>query len=105
MIYVHVRVKPVPGHGWDMLQTEMAEYNRLIEKDGGKAVGNFVVRIGDGSGDHIHLFAYEDMAAYATAMEKMGSDPEWQNFLARTGQKVNAVDISVLRPVAESALQ
>ncbi len=104
MIYVLVRVKPAPGQGLDV-QQEVAAYNKLIVKNGGKPVGNFVVRVGEGSGDHIHLFAYDDMAAYAAAVDKMAADPKWQDFLARATPKVASVDISILRPVPESALQ
>lgn len=49
----------------------MADYNQLMALEGGKPVANFVVRVGAGTGDQVHLFACEDMAAYAAAVEKM----------------------------------
>lgn len=104
MIYVQVRIQCTPEGGL-VLQREMGEYNRLMVRDGGKPVGNFVVRIGAGTGDQVHLFAYEDMAAYAAAMEKMASDEQWSAFLGRVGVVASRVDISILRPLPESELQ
>jgi hypothetical protein len=104
MIYVQVHIKVSPG-GFTALQKEMGEYNRLMTKDGGKPVANFVVRVGEGTGDQIHLFAYSDMAAYAAAMDKMTTDPEWQDFLQRVGSFSTSVDLAILKPLAESQLQ
>jgi hypothetical protein len=104
MIYVQVRVKATPD-GFERLQKEASEYNRLMAQDGAKPIANFVVRIGDGTGDQIHLFAYDDMNAYAQAVEKMGSDPQWQEFLGRVGPYSANVDLSILRPLPSSGLQ
>ncbi|MGI9288351.1 MAG: NIPSNAP family protein [Pseudomonadales bacterium] len=104
MIYVQVHLKGAPG-GFQNLQNEIGEYNRLMTKEGGKPIANFVVRVGEGTGDQVHLFAYDDMAAYAAAMDKMGSDPEWQAFLGRVGSLASGVDLSILRPLPESGLR
>ncbi len=104
MIYVQIHLKVTP-EGFHALQDEIGEYNRLMTQEGGKPVGNFVVRVGQGTGDQIHLFAYEDMAAYASAMDKMAVDPEWHAFLARVGSFTSSVDLTVLRPLPESGLQ
>ncbi len=104
MIYVQVRIHCTP-EGGAVLQKEMAEYNRLMLRDGGKPVGNFVVRVGAGTGDQVHLFAYDDMTAYAAAMDKMASDEQWAAFLGRVGSVSSRVDISILRPLPESGLQ
>lgn len=104
MIYVQVRIKVTPG-GFNALQQEMAEYNRLMAQDGGKPVGNFLVRVGEGTGDQIHLFAYDDMAAYAAAMDRMTGDPDWQAFLERVGTFSSSVDLTILKPLPESGLQ
>lgn len=104
MIYVQVHLRGAPG-GFQSLQSEIGEYNRLMTKEGGKPIANFVIRVGKGTGDQVHLFAYDDMAAYATAMDKMGSDPEWQTFLERVGSFASSVDLSILRSLPESGLQ
>jgi len=104
MIYVQVRIKVTPD-GFNRLQQEMGEYNRLMARDGGRPVANFVVRVGNGTGDQIHLFAYDDMAAYAAAMDKMTSDPGWHDFLQRVGTFSSTVDLTVLKPLPESELQ
>lgn len=105
MIYVQVPVKAAPGMGFSLLRDEVGEYLRLMQKEGARAVGSFVVRVGEGSGDHVHLFAYPDMAAYADAVDKMGSDPEWKEYLARVAPQVESTDLTILRPVPESNLQ
>lgn len=104
MIYVQVHIKCTPAGG-AVLQQEVAEYNRLMARDGGKPVANFIVRIGAGTGDQVHLFAYDDMADYAAAMDKMANDADWAAFLQRVGTVSSSVDLSILKPMAESGLQ
>ncbi len=104
MIYVQVRIKCTPDGG-AVLQKEMAEYNKLMAHEGGTPIANFVVRVGSGTGDQVHLFAYDDMAAYAAAMDKMTGDAKWAAFLKRVGSVASSVDISILRPLPESGLQ
>ena len=50
MISVQVRIK-CTAEGFTALNREMAEYNRLMARDGGKPIVNFVVRVGNGTGD------------------------------------------------------
>ena len=104
MIYVQVRIKCTPDGG-KLLQQEMAEYNRLMAHDGGQPIANFVVRVGAGTGEQVHLFAYADMAAYAAAMDNMTNDAEWAAFLGRVGSIASSVDLSILKPLPESGLQ
>jgi hypothetical protein len=104
MIYVQVHIKSTPD-GFRKLQRELAEYNLLMARDGGKPIANFVVRIGNGTGDQVHLFAYPDMAAYAAAMDRMSEDAEWRDFLNRVGTIASSVDIRILKPLPESGLQ
>jgi hypothetical protein len=104
MIYVQVRIKCTPDGG-RVLQREMGEYNRLMARDGGKPIANFIVRVGAGTGDQVHLFAYKDMAGYAAAMDKMASDADWAAFLQRVGSVSSSVDLSILKPLPESGLQ
>lgn len=104
MIYVQVRIKGTP-EGFNALNREMAEYNRLMSRDGATPIANFVVRVGNGTGDQIHLFGYQDVAAYAAAMDKMAADPEWGGFLQRVGALSVTVDISILKPLPDSPLQ
>lgn len=105
MIYVLVRIRPTPGKGLEIAENEIGAYNRLMEKEGGKPIGNFVVRVGEGAGDHVHLFGYPDLGGYADAVDKMAADPRWQEFVARVSPQVASVDLTVLRPLSESSLQ
>ncbi len=105
MIYLGVRVTPAPGQALALLPY-VARINEFVTKHGGKATANFAVAIGgQGSGDHVHLFAYQDWAAYGAAAEALQADAEWLKMLADTGTMVASVSLSVLQPLPESALQ
>ena len=104
MIYAGFRVTPAPGQGL-MLLAQVARLNTIVKKHGAKPIANFVVGLGQNSGDHIHLFAYNDWAAFGAAGEALQADPEWQQFLAEVGTKVSSISSSMLQPAPESALQ
>jgi len=105
MIYMGVRVTPGPGQGPALLPT-VARLNELVTKHGGKPTANFAVAVGGpGSGDNVHIFGYQDWAAYGAAGEALQADPEWQKFLAENGPKVASVSLSILQPLPESAIQ
>ena len=105
MLYLGVRVTPTAGKGPALLPNT-ARVNEFVTKHGGKAIANFAVAVGGpGSGDYVHIFAYQDWAAYGAASEALQADPEWQKFLADTGTMVASVSISILQPLPESAIQ
>ena len=105
MLYLGIRVTPTAGNGPALLPNT-ARLNEFVTKHGGKPIANFVVAVGGpGSGDHLHIFAYQDWAAYGAASEALQADPEWQKFLSETGTLVASVGISLLQPLPESGLQ
>ena len=104
MIYAGFRVIPGPGQGPALL-SEIAKFNKLVAKHGGKPVANFVVGVGQGQGEHAHLFAYADLAAFGAAGEALQADPEWQQFLAGVAGKVASVNSTIFQPTPESGLQ
>ena len=104
MLYAGFRVTPAPGQG-PLLLPHVARMNKIVEKNGGKPVANFVVGIGQNQGDHIHLFAYKDWAAFGASGEALQADPEWVQFLAEVGTQVGSVSSNVLQPTPESGLQ
>ena len=104
MIYAGFRVSPAPGQGPALLP-QVARLNKIVQKNGGKPIANFIVGVGQNSGDHIHIFAYKDWAAFGAAGEALQADQEWLAFLADVGTKVGSVSSSVLQPTPESGLQ
>jgi len=104
MIYARFQVIPAPGQGPALL-AEVGKFNKLVQKHGGKPVANFSVAVGQGQGDHVHVFAYQDWAAFGAAGEALQADPEWLQFLAGVATKVAAVNSAVLSPTPESGLQ
>ena len=105
MIYGGFRVTATPGQALYLAQ-QVPKFNKLVGKHGGKPVANFVVAVGgQGTNDHVHLFAYKDWAAYGAAGDALQADTEWQQFLAEVGTKVASVSSSVLIPLPESGLQ
>ena len=105
MIYAGVRVTPAPGQGLALLPY-VARINEFVGKHGGKPIANFAVAVGGpGTGDHWHIFGYQDWAAFGAAGEALQADPEWLKMLAETGPKVASVSFSILQPLPESAIQ
>lgn len=104
MIYAAFRIVSTPGQAAFLAQ-QVAKFNKIIAKHGGKAVANFVVGVGQGQGDHVHLFAYKDWAAFGASGDALQADPEWLQFLGEAGTKVASVSSSILAPLPESGLQ
>ena len=105
MLYMGVRVTPTAGQGPALLPTT-ARLNEFVAKHGGKPIANFAIAVGGpGSGDYVHIFGYQDWAAYGAASEALPADPDWVKFLADNGTLVASVGISILQPLPESGLQ
>jgi hypothetical protein len=105
MIYLGVRVTPTAGQGQALLPF-VAKVNEGVQRAGGKVIANLAVAVGgQGTGDHVHLFGYDDWAAFGSSGETLQADAEWQKMLAETGPKVASVSFSILQPLPESPLQ
>jgi len=105
MIYAGFRVTPGPGQGLALMPL-VARVNQLVSKHGGKPIANFAVAFGGpGSGDHIHIFGYQDWAAVGASGEALQADPDWQKLIAETGPKIASLASSILQPMPGSPLQ
>ena len=102
MIYEGVRISGAPGAD---LSPHTAQFNKLVEKHGGKAIANFIVTVGQGTNDFVHIFAFKDWAAYGAAGDGLNADPEWLQLLAESGTKVGAISNALMTPLPESGLK
>ena len=104
MIYFGYQVTPVPGKRNALIEAN-ARFKKIIESQGGRAVGSFRVSLGQGDGDLIYLLAYEDMAAATAAGEKLENDSDYQALVRQTEPLTASVTSALLQPLPDSELQ
>ena len=103
-IYVGTQVIPAPGNLQNLL-AQGDRVNKLIEKIGGKPVGNWQITLGEGQGTLALLVSYPDLAAYQAATAKAQTDPGWQKLIADVGPMIAAMNSAIYTPTPNSRMQ
>ena len=103
-IYVGTQIVPAPGQAPSLLG-EAERYNKLIEKLGGKVIGNWQITLGEGQGSFAVLTSWPNLAAWQKATEQSQTDPDFMQFLADVGPRVAALNSAVYTPTPNSPMQ
>ncbi len=74
-IYVGTQVIPTPGNVQALLGVG-ERYNKLVEKSGGKVVGNWQITLGEGQGTYAILSSWPDRGCDSSVMGQ-ADDTGW----------------------------
>ncbi len=103
MIYILVK-HSIPLNKKEEFHKAYESHLRLLEKNGGKVVGDWDVEMGPFS-EHIMIWAAEDLNAYENALKKLAQDPQDTEFREICKPIVSNSQRWLLRPTHYSPLK